>query len=78
MRTSVGSVAGWPFCGSIWMKSLAGERPLPDAFVEPSVEHDALAVGQPHGLDEPPRDAADQVLPLESQLLGRRPRPPGG
>jgi hypothetical protein len=24
---------------------------LPDAFVEPSVEHDALAIGQPHRLD---------------------------
>ena len=53
-----------------------GERPLPDGFVEASVERDAFAVGQAHGLDQAARDSADQVLPLENQLLAPGRRPP--
>ena len=71
MRTSVGSVAGSPFCGSIWMKSLAGSAARPDRLVEAAVERDALAVGQAHRFDETAWHPADQVLPLENQLLGR-------
>ena len=50
---------------------LGRERALPDAFVEAPVERDALAVGQANGLNQAPRHAADQVLPLENQFLGR-------
>src|SRR6185436_1323124 len=44
-------------------------RLLPDALVEPSVEHDALALGQTGNIDLAAGHAADQVLALDRRFL---------
>ena len=43
MRTSVGSVAGSPSCGSAWTKPVAGRSRAPDLLVERAVDLDRRA-----------------------------------
>ena len=60
MRTSVGSVAGCPSCGSAWTKSAGRLRRAPHLFVERAVERDRRAFRR--------RDRAPAVRRLERQI----------